>query len=141
MAGNHLFVDTSGWASYLHAGDRFHVEAVQHYQQAYTQQHAIYTTDHVLAELVALLSSTHFKLTRPRVVTLVRTILNDSGVSIEQTSWPQFRDAWTLLEQRQDKRWSLVDAISIQTMERLGILTALTTDEHFEQAGKIRLLK
>jgi predicted nucleic acid-binding protein len=34
-----------------------------------------------------------------------------------------------------------VDAICFGAMERLGIMAALTTDAHFEQAGKLRLLK
>lgn len=141
MAASSLFVDTSGWASYLQASDPFHAEAVHLYQQAYTQGDAIYTTDHILAELVALLSSTHYKLPRPRVIAVMSTILRDTSVRIESTSWQQFLEAWQLLEQRQDKGWSLVDAISFRAMERLGILSALTTDAHFEQAGKLRLLK
>lgn len=136
-----LFVDTSGWACYVHANDPFHNEAARQYQQVYTQHGLIVTTDHVLAELVALLSSRHYKLTRPRVITIISTILNDTSVTIESTDRPLFLEAWSLLEHRPDKAWSLADAISFQVMERQGILDALTTDEHFEQAGKIRLLK
>jgi predicted nucleic acid-binding protein len=141
MATNSIFVDTSGWACYLNAFDPFHKIAAATYQQAHLHGAAIYTTDHVLAELVALLSSTHFRLSRQRVVTIVSTILDDHGVTVEPTGWPQFLDAWRLLERRLDKMWSLVDAISFGVMERFTILDALTTDEHFEQAGKVRLLK
>ncbi len=141
MAGSSLFIDTSGWASYLQESDPLHNEAVRLYRQAYTQGDAIYPTDHVLAELVALLSSSHYKLSRPRVIAIISTILQDPGIKIEPTPWPQFMEAWHLLEQRQDKGWSRVDAISIRAMERLGIIAALTTDRHFEQAGRIRLLK
>jgi len=136
-----LFVDTSGWACYFHINDPFHDEAARLYQQTYTQHGLIVTTDHVLAELVALLSSHHYKLTRPRVITIISTILNDPGVTIETTDWLLFMEAWRLLEQRPDKAWSLADTISFQVMEHRSILSALTTDEHFEQAGKIRLLR
>jgi hypothetical protein len=59
--------------------------------------------DHVLAELVALLTSTHFKLLRPRVLAIIATILRDPGVTVQATGWPDFLDAWHLLEQRPDK--------------------------------------
>jgi len=34
-----------------------------------------------------------------------------------------------------DKAWSLVDCISFIVMEREGLTDALTTDQHFVQAG------
>lgn len=141
MQQSSLFIDTSGWASYLHASDPFHAQAVQLYQSAYARHAALVTTDHVLAELVALLSSSHYKLPRQRVIAILTAILGDPGVAIEPTTWPQFLDACNLLVRRPDKLWSLVDAIGFQVMERRGILEALTTDEHFEQASKVRLLK
>jgi len=86
MARPSLFVDTSGWACYFHTGDPFHTAAVRHYQQTYTQHGLVITTDHVVAELVALLSSRHFKLDRPRVITIITTILHDPGVTIQSTA-------------------------------------------------------
>jgi uncharacterized protein len=49
--------------------------------------------------------------------------------------------AWKLCKSRLDKAWSLVDCSSFVVMQQLNILEALTTDQHFEQAGFIRLLK
>lgn len=141
MLPNSLFIDTSGWASYLHAGDPFHDEAVRLYQTAYKSHATLVTTDHVLAELVALLSSSHYRMPRARVITIMTTILGDPGVMVEVTTWPQFLESWNLLARRPDKLWSLADAISFQVMERRSILDALTTDEHLEQANKVRLLK
>ena len=86
MQQSSLLIDTSGWASYLHAGDPFHAEAVHLYQSAYARHAALVTTDYVLAELVALLSSTHYKLPRQRVIAIVTTILGDPGVTIEPTT-------------------------------------------------------
>lgn len=48
---------------------------------------------------------------------------------------------WALLKSRPDKEWSLVDAASFIVMQERGIIEALTTDHHFEQAGFVRLLK
>ncbi|WP_226889299.1 type II toxin-antitoxin system VapC family toxin [Nostoc sp. MG11] len=49
--------------------------------------------------------------------------------------------AWELCKSRPDKAWSLVDCTSFISMQQVGIQEALTTDQHFEQAGFIRLLK
>jgi predicted nucleic acid-binding protein len=45
------------------------------------------------------------------------------------------------MAKRKDKDFSLVDCSSFVLMKELGISAALTTDQHFEQAGFIRLLK
>jgi predicted nucleic acid-binding protein len=49
--------------------------------------------------------------------------------------------AWQLFTQRPDKNWSLVDCTSFVLMQQRGLLEAFTTDEHFEQAGFVRLLQ
>jgi len=46
-----------------------------------------------------------------------------------------------LLQNRQDKTYSLCDAVSFLLMRERKITEALTTDIHFEQEGFIRLLK
>jgi predicted nucleic acid-binding protein len=42
---------------------------------------------------------------------------------------------------RKDKDWSLTDCISFVVMQERGLMDALTTDKHFEQAGFKALLK
>ncbi|MEH2285259.1 MAG: hypothetical protein V7K90_28760 [Nostoc sp.] len=41
---------------------------------------------------------------------------------------------------RQDKSYSLCDAVSFVLMRQRGVTEALTTDHHFEQEGFRRLL-
>ena len=48
--------------------------------------------------------------------------------------------AWVMLDQYNDKLWSLVDASSFVIMRAEGMREAITTDHHFEQAGFVRLL-
>ena len=52
---------------------------------------------------------------------------------------PQSRESFlsglALYSARPDKRYSLTDCISMQTMRREGIDEALTSDRHFEQEG------
>jgi len=42
---------------------------------------------------------------------------------------------------RADKEWSWTDCISFLVMEERRLRQALTTDEHFEQAGYVALLR
>lgn len=45
-----------------------------------------------------------------------------------------------MLTKHADKSYSLCDAISFLVMREHGLLEALSTDRHFEQAGFRRLL-
>ena len=49
--------------------------------------------------------------------------------------------AWQMFANHPDKVWSLVDCASFCIMQQRDITEAFTTDQHFEQAGFIRLLK
>jgi hypothetical protein len=49
--------------------------------------------------------------------------------------------AMQLMNERQDKDWSLTDCTSFIVMKDRGIHEALTADRHFEQAGFAALLK
>jgi predicted nucleic acid-binding protein len=69
------------------------------------------------------------------------TIKTASWVEIVHIDPTIDNEAWKLLKNRPDKKWSLVDCSSFVLMQQRGIIEALTTDHHFEQAGFVRLLK
>ena len=57
------------------------------------------------------------------------------------TTESHYIEALTLFKSRQDKSYSLCDAVSFMLMREHGLDKALTTDRHFEQEGFVRLLK
>ena len=52
-----------------------------------------------------------------------------------------YAQAFRLYQDRPDKEWGLIDCVSFVVMGARGITDALTSDEHFEQAGFKALLR
>jgi len=131
---NDLFVDTSGWAYYLYDGDPLHLGAATSVRNVLKRQHRLVTTNYVITELVALLSS-RYHIPRQQVIAWINAIEANASIEIVYIDQMLHREAWRLLATRLDKEWSLVDASSFVIMRRFGITDALTTDHHFRQAG------
>ena len=70
-----LFVDTSGWASLFIHSQTYYPQAEQYFRLALQQKQKIYTTNYVIAELVALLNSP-LRISRSRVFEIVEPPIN-----------------------------------------------------------------
>ena len=137
---NGLFIDTSGWAAFLVRSEPFHDKATFLLDQARRNQRPIVTTNYVLTELVALLTSP-MRVPRREQVRILETLRFASWIHILHIDPEQDAASWRLLGSHHDKKWSLVDCASFIVMRERSIASALTNDRHFEQAGFIRLLK
>ncbi|KOR38577.1 twitching motility protein PilT [Planktothricoides sp. SR001] len=135
-----LCVDTSGWGNLVDRSQPFHSLAATLYRLARQQNHKIITTNYIMAELVALLTSP-LRLTRPQIITFVESLRQSPYIEILHIDAETYTKAWQLLSSREDKNWSLVDCSSFVVMQQRNITEALTNDYHFEQAGFVRLLK
>lgn len=135
---NDLFVDTSGWCSYLSRKDPLHTVTTRLVKWSVKDHKGLVTTNYVIAEVVALLSS-RYHLNRNELINLVNAVKTDASVKIVYIEQSIDNEAWALLQARLDKEWSLVDASSFVVMRRFGMTHALTSDHHFTQAGFIRL--
>jgi predicted nucleic acid-binding protein len=135
---NDLFVDTSGWAYYVDRQDPLHPGILTLVQGVITRRRRLVTTNYIISELVALLSSRRH-LPRRQVITAVNNIKKEVVVEIVYIERSFDNEAWKLLEAHPDKEWSLVDATSFVVMQHLGMTQALTTDHHFAQAGFTQL--
>jgi predicted nucleic acid-binding protein len=137
---NKVFIDTAGWANLINPNEDFHSLATKIYAGAIQQGVRLITTNYVIAELVAVLTSP-IRVPKPTIIAAVAGLKSSSKIQIVHIDQAQDDEAWDLLSRRPDKLWSLVDCASFVVMQELGITEALTTDHHFEQAGFIRLLK
>jgi predicted nucleic acid-binding protein len=135
-----IFADTSGLAALIDNKQMFHRLAKMSEKIIVRTRAKFVTTNYVIAELVALLTSP-IGLSRPAIVREVNRLKRSTYIDIIHFDPALDNDAWNLLQNRPDKDWSLVDCSSFVIMQQLGLREALTTDRHFEQAGFIRLLK
>lgn len=134
------FVDTSGWAELADQTLRWHASAVQFVSETWKQGRRAVTTNLVLVELTALLTSP-LRMPKSRQIQLLDRLRSDPGIEIVTIDSVLEATAWTLWRSRSDKDWSLVDCASFAVMQQRGLTEAITSDHHFEQAGFVRLLK
>ena len=129
-----MLLDTAGLLCLLHKAEPLHEKACEYYRAAGVRV----THNYVLAEFVAL--ATARRLPRQAVLTFLIDLLKNPDI---ETIWVDEMlngNALSLLLERQDKTYSLCDAVSFVLMRQRNINEALTTDRHFEQEGFLRLL-
>ena len=129
-----MLLDTLGLLCLHHKAEPFHAKALESYQTA----HQRLTNNYVLAEYIALATARRF----PRQLTLafVTDLLRNPDIEVIWVDRVLNAQALNLLLERQDKTYSLCDAVSFVLMRQRGVAEALTTDRHFEQEGFVRLL-
>ena len=131
-----LFVDTSAWVAVVNNRDQYHRDAGDFYRQNFNHYSKLITSNLVVAETYILLRL-------------------DCGGAIALKWWKMIADslkieviyadadltvaAFNLLQQYEDKRISLTDAISFKIMEERKVREAFTFDSHFSTAGLIKL--
>ncbi|HIK17896.1 MAG TPA: type II toxin-antitoxin system VapC family toxin [Leptolyngbyaceae cyanobacterium M33_DOE_097] len=131
-----MLLDTSGLLCYIHQNELQHQEAVQLLNKASKKS---LTHSYILAELIALAWIRRFP--RPAVLAFVMDLLDNPDIETIWVEEKTHREAMQLLIERQDKTYSLCDAVSFVLMRQRGMTEALTTDRHFEQEGFVKLLQ
>ena len=96
------------------------------------RQHPLVTHDGVLTEFLAFVSA-YGKIHRAAAVRLVRNAMR--RWTVLPTDRPLVLRSLALYEDRPDKRYSLVDCMSMVVMRDRGIQHVLTNDHHFAQEG------
>lgn len=129
-----MLLDTSGLLCLHHRPEPFHEQARILYQEARVRL----THNYILAEFVALATARH--LPRVSALTYLADLLENPDIETVWIDGALHREAMRLLLLREDKTYSLCDAVSFILMRHRRISEALTTDRHFEQEGFQRLL-
>jgi predicted nucleic acid-binding protein len=129
-----MFLDTSGLLCLHNRAESFHAQARTLYHAA----HDRLTHNYVLAEFVALANAR--RLPRMAALTFIVDLVGNPDIETAWVDVTLHREAMDLLLARQDKTYSLCDAVSFVVMRQHHLAEALTTDHHFEQEGFQRLL-
>ena len=132
------FVDTSCWLAILNKDDQSHVPAQTEYTSLMRSGVRLVTSTAVINETANSLSDPR---SRASAVALYRRLLASGHVEIVFVDQRLWDEGWALYAQRPDKAWSLTDCLSIVIMQGRGVMEALTTDAHFDQAGLRALLR
>jgi uncharacterized protein len=130
-----MLLDTSGLLCLHFSTEPLHTQACVAYQKATIRL----THNYIIAEYVALANAR--RLPRAFVLDFVVDLLSNPDIETVWVDESIHRAAVELLTLRQDKTYSLCDAVSFILMRQRGVAEALTTDRHFEQEGFVRLLK
>jgi predicted nucleic acid-binding protein len=132
---NALFADTSYFIALLSIRDIHHRRA-----DKYTREFdgIVITTQWIMLELANFFADSQ---KRAQTIELIETIITDPKTVCIPATEASFRAGWQLYQTRRDKGWSLTDCISFNSMHDRGLMEALSSDRHFEQAGFRILLK
>ena len=137
MANSALFLDTAYIYALFNTRDQWHGKAAEGERKIAAENLPLVTTQFVLTEIANGLSSLKF---RRSAVSIIYALQKSAFVKIIPASSELFTKALKLYEQRPDKSWGLTDCASFVAMAENNLTDALTTDEHFRQAGFKALL-
>jgi hypothetical protein len=127
-----VFLDTAYAIALSAPKDLFHARAIQLADQLASTSTPLITTRAVLLEIGNALSKPRH---RAAAIKLLAALEADPNVEIVSLSEQLYGRAMQLYRERPDKEWGLTDCVSFVVMQDKGLTTALTTDEHFQQAG------
>lgn len=133
-----VFLDTAYAYALINTRDQWHERAVVWQERLATERKLLLSTEFVLLEIADGLAAVQF---HKHAVQIINLLKENHFVEIVSLSSELFEEAFKLYKKRSDKGWGLTDCTSFIVMKRYGIIDALTTDEHFQQAGFRALLR
>jgi uncharacterized protein len=123
------FLDAQYVVALVNRRDQYHARAVE-LSRDFTGK-PLLTTDVVLIEIGNALAR-NFRQEAARIIEFFHRAAN---VEVVPLTAAVFTEAFSLYQARADKSWGMTDCISFVAMSRHGIEEALTSDQHFNQAG------
>jgi len=119
------FVDSSAIVALVDGNDRTHDAAVSAYRELLEQGYRLFTTNHVIAEVVDLL-------TAGIGPDIARRWLRDQRLPVYHADeQDELRARALVISSRNPHGLTLVDAISLVVMERFGVADAFAVDPGF----------
>ncbi len=126
------FLDTSYILSLEIKNDSAHQQVLQNWADLAMFSTFLVTTTYVFDEVVTFLNSRnlHYK-----AVEVGNRLLESKDIELLEIERTLFNQGWQYFQKHKDKSYSLTDCLSFIVMQEREIVTALTLDNHFRQAG------
>ena len=138
MPGNFFFLDSSYVIALAQTTDEHHPRAMNLAVSVEHRKIELVTTRAVLLEVGSALAKLRV---RRDAIRLIDALQKSTWVETVPLTEEIIGQGWNLFRERKDKEWSWTDCISFVVMQRRGLTDALTSDQHFEQAGFKALLR
>jgi predicted nucleic acid-binding protein len=138
MPGDAFFLDSSNVIALAQISDQHRARALQLAASIEHNKTGLVTTRAVLLEIGSALSKAKI---RRDAIRLIDALQASSRLDIIPLTEEIASQGWNLFCQRPDKEWSWTDCISFVVMNNRRLSEALTSDQHFEQAGFTALLR
>jgi predicted nucleic acid-binding protein len=138
MASNEIFLDAAYAIALSVSNDQHHERAMALRADLKLAPKRLVTTRAVLLEIGNALAKPRY---RAAAIQLLESIEGDPNLEIIPMSEDLYYRAIQLYRERLDKEWGITDCVSFVVMQDRGLTSALTPDEHFQQAGFRALLR
>lgn len=135
MKTTRFFLDTAYVLALLNPNDIYHQKA-RAMLPAMHSAREVWITEAVLIEIGNALSRSN----RIAATAFINSCYVTPNVKVVSVETPLLKRALEFYNNREDKDWGLTDCISFIVMIDQDLKEALTTDEHFQQAGFKALL-
>lgn len=127
-----IFLDAAYVIALSSPKDQYHNRAKLIAEQLEVDGSRMITTRAVILEIGNALSKQQY---REAAIELLDSLEEDSNVEIIPLTENLYRRGFQLFRERSDKEWGITDCLSFVIMKDRNLTDALTTDEHFKQAG------
>lgn len=138
MPPDPLFLDASYVIALAAPADQYHQRARLQSQRIRAERTRLVTTTAVAVEIGNALAKQRLRSIGAR---MLRGLRIDPTIELLPLSDSLYEAGVDLYLTRPDKDWGLTDCISFVVMRERGITDALTSDDHFRQAGFRPLLQ
>jgi predicted nucleic acid-binding protein len=128
-----MFIDTAAFLAIENRRDAHHERAVAFRDASLEARETFVTSDYVLDETYTLI---RLRAGHGVAVQFGEDIRASRVLRVEHVTPEIIEAAWRIFKAFADKAFSFTDCTSFALMERLGINTAFTFDEHFRQYGQ-----
>ncbi|MEM1167766.1 MAG: PIN domain-containing protein [Cyanobacteria bacterium P01_H01_bin.35] len=126
------FLDTSYILALEIKNEDAHQQVLKNWFSLAKDKPFLVTTTYIFDEVVTFFNSRnlHYK-----AVEVGNRLLESPDIELMDIDKSLFNQGWQYFQKYQDKSYSLTDCLSFIVMEKRKIITALTLDNHFLQAG------